>query len=243
MIKIALIGYGKMGQKIHELAQKDSTIEITATLDQVDEINEESLQGAQIAIDFTHPTQALPNLKTLAELKTNVVMGTTGWYDQIDEAKQIVDQNKIGFLYASNFSIGVHLFWKTLEQAAKNFAKFDQYDVFGHEFHHTEKADSPSGTAVTTAVKLLENLPGKKRISYETEHGKIQPDTLHFTSTRGGKIPGTHSIFFDSEADTIEITHTARNRDGFASGALTCAKWLSSKTGFFTIDDYLNEIL
>ncbi len=178
----------------------------------------------------------------MAATGTNLVMGTTGWYDEMTRVREIVEDSGIGFLWASNFSIGVHMFWKVLEEASKQFAKFPEYDVFGHEFHHNMKADSPSGTAKSTAEIVLKNSPGKKEISYETQHEKVSPETLHFSSTRGGKIPGTHSVYFDSAADTVEITHTARSREGFASGALRCAQWLNGKTGFFTIEDYLTSI-
>lgn len=242
-MKIALIGNGKMGQTIQTLAKNDSSIEITAVLGKDDEITPTTLANARVAIDFTHPTQAINNLEKLAGAGLNVVMGTTGWFDDLEKARQIVEKSGIGFIYSPNFSIGVNLFWKTIEQAAKDFSKFEEFDVFGHELHHTEKADSPSGTAIIAAEKILENYPSKTNISYETQHGKINPETLHFSSTRGGHIHGTHTIYFDSPADTIEITHRARSREGFANGALRCAKWLENKTGFFTFDDYLTSLI
>lgn len=244
-MKIALIGYGRMGQQIHSLAANHQVIIIDPHHSDANftEINSDSLQGVDVAIDFTHPDTALSNLEAVAATGTNLVMGTTGWYDQVDQAKAIVEKSGIGFIYSPNYAIGVNLFWKIVAAAAKDFAKFNEYDVFGHEFHHTAKADSPSGTAIIAAEKVLENTPNKNQISYETSHGPIDPTTLHFSSTRGGKVPGTHSIFFDSEADTVEITHNSRSRQGFASGALRCAEWLQDKTGFYAFDDYLNSLL
>lgn len=242
-MKIALIGYGKMGQIIHTLCTKHEVVIIDPKHEHANfkKINTESLEGVDVAIDFTHPDCILENIEKVASNGTNLIVGTTGWYDQLDKVKEMTSQNNIGLLYSANFAIGVNLFWKIISEAAKDFAKFDEYDVFGHEFHHTAKADSPSGTGIIAAQKVLENTPYKTKISYETQHGKIAPETLHFTSTRGGKVPGTHSIYFDSDADTIEITHNSRSRNGFAAGALKCAEWLKDKKGFFTIDDYLNE--
>lgn len=242
-MKIALIGYGKMGQAIHSLAANHQVIIIDPNHPDANftEINSDSLQGIDVAIDFTHPDCIMSNIEAVVTNGTNLVVGTTGWYDQMDKVQELVNQNGVGFLWASNFSIGVHMFWRILEKAAQEFANHPEYDVFGHEFHHNQKADSPSGTARSTAEIVLENSPSKSEISYETSHQKIEPTTLHFSSTRGGNVPGTHSIYFDSEADTIEITHTARSRHGFALGAVKCAEWLQGKTGFFTIEDYLNQ--
>lgn len=242
-MKIALIGYGKMGQVIHTLCTDHEVVIIDPNSPDANfnEINAESLEGVDVAIDFTHPDVIMDNIKNITENGTNLVVGTTGWYDKMDEVKEMVTQNNVGFLWASNFSISVHMFWRILEKAAQEFAAHPDYDVFGHEFHHNQKADSPSGTAKSTAEIVLENSPTKTEISYETSHEKINPSTLHFSSTRGGKIPGTHSIFFDSDADQVEITHTARNREGFALGSVKCAEWLKGKTGFFTIEDYLNS--
>jgi 4-hydroxy-tetrahydrodipicolinate reductase len=170
-------------------------------------------------------------------------MGTTGWDAQANAVRQIVVESGIGLLASSNFSIGVSLFLKIAERAGELFQKFDQYDVFTHEFHHRQKADSPSGTALMLGKILLKTIPRKTEILVDTSHGKIAPQALHMTSTRGGFVPGTHEVFFDSEADTIEIRHTARSRAGFATGALKAAERLHGKRGFFTMEDYLNKIL
>jgi 4-hydroxy-tetrahydrodipicolinate reductase len=242
-MKIALIGYGKMGQEIHKLCTEHEVVIIDPKYSEANyqEISANSLEGVDVAIDFSHPDCIMSNIHKVAEYGTNLVVGTTGWYDKMEEVKELANQKNIGLLWASNFSIGVHMFWRILEKASQEFATHPEYDVFGHEFHHNQKADSPSGTAKSTAEIVLKNSPKKSKISYETSHETIPANTLHFTSTRGGQIPGTHTIFFDSQADNIEIKHTARNREGFALGAIKCAQWLNKKTGFFTIDDYLNS--
>ncbi|MFC1691411.1 4-hydroxy-tetrahydrodipicolinate reductase, partial [Nanoarchaeota archaeon] len=172
-----------------------------------------------------------------------IVMGTTGWNDQMDEVKKIVEENGIGFIYGSNFSIGVNVFFKMIENAAKIMDKVDDYDVYGHEFHHNQKLDSPSGTAKSMANILLDNMSRKNTLVTDVVNRKIEPNELHFSSTRVGNIPGTHSIGFDSTADTIELKHTARNRSGFALGAVMAAEWIQNKKGFFSVEDMMNDVL
>lgn len=245
-MNIALVGYGKMGQEIARLAQGKHTLTLIdpAHLDAAFITPQDAdFSRIDVAIDFTHPSVVLANITTYCEKKVAVVVGTTGWHEHLEDVQTQVETAEIGFLYATNFSIGVNLFWETLKDAAKKFNKFEEYDTFGHEYHHNQKADSPSGTALTTAEILLDALDKKTALVTQALNRKIEPHELHFSSTRGGNIPGTHSVFFDSPADTIEFTHTARNRTGFASGALKSAEWLNGKTGFFTIKDFLASIL
>ena len=243
-MNIALVGYGKMGQEIERLAQEEHTISIIVDPTKDTKSPEEAdFSDIDVAIDFTHPSVILNNIKTYCEKGVNVVVGTTGWYDELDSAREQVEKAGIGLLWASNFSIGVHLFWKMVERGAELMNHFDEYDVFGHEFHHNQKADSPSGTARSTGELLLGKIDRKTKLITEEITRKIEPHELHFSSTRGGNIPGTHSVYFDSPADTIEIKHTARNRLGFANGAVRCAEWLKEKAGFFSIEDYLKDIL
>jgi len=183
------------------------------------------------------------NIEALAKRGLNVVVGTTGWYDQLPRVRDIVAKNKIGFFYTPNFSLGVQLFWKIVAQAAALMDGFEDYDVFGHEWHHAHKTDSPSGTAKRTAEIILQHLHRKKTLVTQTLMRAPRPEELHFTSTRGGDIPGTHRVTFDSPYDTIDITHTARSRAGFAAGAVRAAEWLKGKKGFFTMDDYLQDVL
>ncbi len=246
-MNLTLLGYGKMGRIIASLAPPANTV--VSIIDPAAKeathktVNADALKNTEVVIDFSHPQSALSNVGLIAPFKKNIVMGTTGWYDYLPAMKQIVDQNGIGFIYASNFSIGVQLFLKLVSEAGKIFSRFQDYDVFTHEFHHRQKTDAPSGTALSIAKALLRAMPGKKEILSDTAREKIAPEKLHVTSTRGGYVPGTHEVFFDSEADTVELRHTARSRAGFAIGAIKAAAWIKGKRGFFTIDDYLAEIL
>jgi 4-hydroxy-tetrahydrodipicolinate reductase len=252
-MNIALIGYGKMGQAITKLCKEkhniklivdpnNSNLSTSADTQYFETIEAANFENIDVAIDFTHPSVIMNNIQTYCEKGVNVVVGTTGWTDQINNVQAMVEKANIGFLWASNFSIGVHLFWQMVERGAQLMNKFDDYDAFGHEYHHNQKADSPSGTARSTAEILINKLDRKTTLVTEELNRTIKPQELHFSSTRGGNIPGTHSVFFDSLNDTIEIKHTARNRSGFASGSIQCAEWLKGKTGFFTIENYLKDL-
>jgi 4-hydroxy-tetrahydrodipicolinate reductase len=245
MLKIALIGYGKMGKMIEEKA-KLMPMEIVAKIDplQADcarEITAETLNGAEVCIEFTHPSAVIDNIVKVCSLGRNLVVGTTGWHDKLDEVKAMVEKSGIGMIYGSNLSIGMNLFYEIVEKAAQEFAKYDEYDAFGLELHHRQKADSPSGTAKELGNILLSGFESKTKLLYEKPEGKIQPEELHFASVRAGFIPGTHTIGFDSEADTIELTHRARNRTGFALGALKAALWIAGKQGFYTFRDFIRS--
>ncbi len=255
-MKIALIGYGKMGHEIERIAlgagQRKNEIALIVDPNSAGAktIAEADFNGAKIdvAIEFSHPEAVLQNIDALLKRKIPIVVGTTGWYDHLKEVEQKVNEAQGTLLWASNFSIGVHLFWKMVERGAQLMNRFDEYDIFGNEFHHNQKADSPSGTAKTTAEILMKNIDRKTTLVTQEMMRKIEPHELHFSSTRGGSIPGTHSVYFDSPADTIEITHTARSRNGFAMGAIRSAEWLTSqyragKRGFFSIEDYLKDII
>jgi 4-hydroxy-tetrahydrodipicolinate reductase len=250
--KISIIGLGKMGQLMYDLLQENPKAEVVSTISPSNpkadfkKISLENLNNAEVAIVFTTPESAIENLKQIINANSNIkiIFGTTGWLDKITEVETLLKANpEAAILYASNFSIGVHLFWKTVNFAAQQFNKHNQiYDTFGHEFHHNQKADSPGGTAKTTAEILLKNFDTKSEIIYQTAEQKIKPNQLHYSSTRGGNIPGTHSVYFDSVEDNIEITHTARNRNGFANGAIQTALWITNKKGLFTIEDYINQL-
>jgi len=155
----------------------------------------------------------------------------------------MVAENNIGLIHAANFSLGMNIFYHIVKESAKLIDQFDNYDISGLELHHNKKADSPSGTAKTLAEILLNNIRRKEKVTYEMVNRKIEPDELHFASVRSGSIPGTHKIIFDSTADTIELSHSARNREGFAIAAVIAAEWLHGKKGFFTIDDLMKDKL
>ena len=233
-MNIAIIGYGKMGHEI-EKAAKARGIHVVSTIDPnaADAthkiIDENSLKNANVCIDFTNPDAAVGNIKKISEFRKNIVVGTTGWQGNISEVKKIVKSSRIGFIYASNFSIGVNIFFRIVENAAKIMNSIDDYDVFGYELHHRKKLDSPSGTAKSIEKILVANIKRKKEVP--------------FASVRAGSIPGTHAVGFESSADTIELKHTARNREGFALGAIMAAEWIKNKKGFFEINDMMNEII
>ena len=199
--KIALIGYGKMGKEIDELCRASEGFEVVSISfrNKDDRLDVEGIKKSDVAIDFTSKDIVIQNIKEIVELGKNLVVGTTGWYDHLDEVKKIVEKNKIGFLYAPNFSIGANIFLKIMDNATKLFAKYIEYDVYGLEIHHKAKLDSPSGTALKIASKIK---------------------GLNFTSIRAGRNPGFHEVVFDSDADGITLSHQAYNRSGFAKGAL-----------------------
>lgn len=246
-MNIVIIGYGKMGHEIEKVA-KAKGITIKSIIDpnieeaQYKEINEMSMKDVDVCVDFTHPNCVVENIKKISKFKKNIVVGTTGWYDKLEEVKKIVKEEKIGLIWSGNFSLGVNIFFKIIENSAKLINNFDDYDVFVHEFHHNQKADSPSGTAVMIGKILLENIKRKNKIVSEELKRKILPNELHISSTRSGSIPGTHIIGFDSSADTIELKHTARNREGFALGAIKAAEWINGKKGFYDINDMMKTI-
>jgi len=247
-MKAAMIGYGQMGQMIKTMS-KNTAVEIVATIDPYSpdadfkQIDAASLAGVDVAICFTSPDAALENIQKVLELKVPLVMGTTGWLDHKEQVEQWVAQAGVGMVYSSNFSIGVNLFFSIVAEAARMVNQFDMYDVMAVETHHKLKRDSPSGTALTLGELLLENLSKKDTLVTERLDRRPEPNELHFASIRGGHVPGTHQIEIDSEFDTIELTHRARNRGGFASGALVAAQWITKQTGFFTEREMMAHLL
>ncbi len=250
-MNIAIIGYGKMGQEIKRIAESRG-INAISIIDPKEEgtnykeINEKSLHNVDVCIDFTTPDTVVSNIKKISKFKKNIVVGTTGWYDKINEVKKIVKANEIGVIYGANFSIGVNVFFRIIECASKIINKMDDYDIYGYELHHNKKLDSPSGTAKTLGEILLKNIKRKNRLIFGKSDMKaqsIQPNELNFASIRAGSIPGTHIVGFDSNADTIELSHTARNREGFALGALIAAQWIKNKKGLYSINDMMQSIL
>jgi len=247
-MNIALIGYGKMGHEVEQLALSKGH-RIVARCDPASRgqahvaISQEVLQDADVCIEFTHPQAVLENIRKIAALKKPLVVGTTGWYERLSEAESIVKQNGIGLVYAPNFSLGVNLFYQIAEKAAELFNHFDEYDVFGSEIHHRQKVDSPSGTAKKLSEIVLKKFTRKKRVISQPLSRAITAEELHLVSIRAGQFPGIHSLTFDSPADTIELTHSVRSRSGFAAGALLAAEWIISRQGFFTFEQVLTDYL
>ncbi|MBN1439435.1 MAG: 4-hydroxy-tetrahydrodipicolinate reductase [Anaerolineales bacterium] len=248
MAKIALIGYGRMGRTVRQFAEARGHT-ITAVVDPLGggecrkEITAEALADAEVCIDFTTPQTAVENIRCVAMLGKNMVIGTTGWYNRIEDVKRTVAEHKVGLIWSGNFSLGVNALFRIIGCAARMFDRLPEYDVLGHEFHHKGKADSPSGTAAMLGNILLQNIARKRRLVTDKLDRKIEPDEIQFSSTRGGAIPGTHLVLFDSPVDTIEIRHTARGREGFAAGAVTAAEFIRGKKGVYSIDDLMNEVL
>lgn len=237
-MKIAIIGYGAMGKEI-EIAAKEKNILITNIFDIDTPLSANTQYDFDIAIDFSTPNAVLDNVKLLAKLKKNIVIGATGWYAKIDEIKKIILENEIGCIWSSNFSIGMQIFFKTLTVATQLASQFKLYDTFISDIHHRNKVDSPSGTATRLANIIVENSNVKNTILTEQINRKISSEELHIAALRGGSIFGTHTVYFDSIADTVELTHRAKSRRGFVEGAIEAAKWIYNKKGFHCFDDIL----
>ncbi|MBU0471329.1 MAG: 4-hydroxy-tetrahydrodipicolinate reductase [Nanoarchaeota archaeon] len=247
MTRITIIGYGKMGQTIERLA-KEKGHKIVSIIDPrqegcFKEINEESIKGADVCIDFTHPSAAVDNIKKVASFGKNIVVGTTGWYNQMNEVKRIVEKNNIGLIWSGNFLIGVNAFFKIIEESARIFNNLEDYDCLAYEMHHKMKADSPSGTAKMMSDLLIKNLNKKDKAVFKILDRQIEPNELHVASIRGGSIPGTHEVQFDSPDDTVSIKHVARSRNGFANGAIMAAQFIEGKKGFFNINDLMDDMI
>ena len=231
-MRIGLFGYGKMGKMIEGLAIKRGH-EITAKIDLLEQ--EIDFSAFDIAIDFSTPGSAFKNITSCFEHGIPVISGTTGWLENYDKAVSLCNQNNAGFIYASNFSLGVNIFFELNEKLAKMMAKLDQYKISMEEIHHTQKLDAPSGTAISLAEGILANTPYE---DWELDGNTENKIPIH--SKREGSVPGTHSIDYASSVDSIEIKHTAHNREGFALGAVLAAEWLVGKKGVFTMKDVLN---
>ena len=242
-MNIALIGYGKMGREVEQVAKEKGLKVVTIFTEENNAgglgITPDSLNGADVCIDFSMPKSVLDNIEAVAECGKSIVVGTTGWYDKLEQVKKLVKEKKIGFLYASNFSLGVNVFTQIVTNASRLFERYSDYDVSIHEVHHKGKADSPSGTALSLGSAVLHAFKRKTEILHETSHEQIKPHQLHITSTRVGRIAGTHTVLFDSEYDSIELVHRAKSRRGFALGAVVAAEWLKGKRGFYTMRDVI----
>ncbi|MGC1188663.1 MAG: dihydrodipicolinate reductase C-terminal domain-containing protein [Candidatus Acidiferrales bacterium] len=228
---LAIVGYGKMGHMIEALAPQHG-FEVRVRLDIQDNadgagLTTEKFRGVDVAIEFSSPTTAAENVRRLAALKVNTVVGTTGWYDELPSVRAAVEKSGAGVVYAPNFSVGVNLFQQIVAEAAKRFAARGEYEAWGWEMHHSQKKDAPSGTL----LKLAETM---RHSGYK--------HAIDLSSSRAGAVPGTHEIGFDSVADTITLKHTARSREGFADGALRAARWVIGKKGLFEFQEILGEL-
>lgn len=236
-MKIALIGYGKMGKAIEEIAiQRGHEIVLKVGIENVEDNTIEQIRKADVAIEFTGPESAFENVTRCLEAGVPVVCGSTGWLTRFEEAKTFCLAHKGALLYASNFSVGVNIFFALNKKLAELIAPHQEYEVSLTEVHHTQKKDAPSGTAITLAEQILDVLPQKKQW---VNQPSTNPQELVILSERIDPAPGTHIITYTSGIDDIEIKHTAHNRKGFATGAVLAAEFLKSKQGIFTMSDVL----
>lgn len=233
-MKIALIGYGKMGHEIDAIAREQGET-IVRTFDIDSTVTADALLDADVCIEFSTPDAVMENIRTAVKARKDIVIGTTGWYDHLPEVRALVKDS--GLLYSSNFSLGVNIYFRIVSRAAELMNNASDYDPFVHELHHRQKTDSPSGTALHLSKLLLAGIARKKEVLTVPPKGKIAVDALHVSSTRTGYEVGTHVVGFDSETDLIELRHVAKNRKGFALGALTAARWLCGRKGVYTMDD------
>src|SRR5882724_261395 len=236
-MKIALIGYGKMGRAIEEIAlKKGHEIVLRVSIDNLEDNTRENIQKADVAIEFTGPESAYANITLCMQAGVPVVCGSTGWLDRYEEIRQLCLAENQAFLYASNFSVGVNIFFEVNKRLAELMAAHPDYEVSLTEIHHTEKKDAPSGTAITLAGQVLEKIHRKKGW---VNHISNNLDELEIISERVDPAPGTHSVRYHSEIDTIEIVHTAHIREGFATGAVLAAEFIQNKKGIFSMKDVL----
>lgn len=231
-MKIALLGYGKMGKVIERIALERGH-EIVLKKDEFNTYD--GLETAAVAIDFSVPTAAVPNITACFNTGVPVVSGTTGWLEDYDKMVALCNEKKGGFISTSNFSLGVNIFFGLNEYLAKMMATLDTYKVSMEEIHHIHKLDAPSGTAISLAKGVIEN---SNFTNWTLETAK--ENEIHIEAIREGEVPGTHSVTYESVVDTIEIKHTAHNREGFALGAVIAAEWLAGKQGLYTMKDVLN---
>jgi 4-hydroxy-tetrahydrodipicolinate reductase len=242
-MKIALLGYGKMGKIIEKIAlSRKHEIVLTIDHETLHDLTPENLQKADVVIEFTTPASVLSNIGHCFNANVPVVIGTTGWYEKLPEVKQQCIEGNKSLLWASNFSVGVNVFFYVNKLLAKVMNKYPYYEVQVEEIHHTQKMDSPSGTAITIAEGIINNTDAKNEwINVLTtddsdDDANVAPNQLLIESLRIDSVPGTHTVIYDSEVDSIEFKHTAHNRNGFALGAVLAAEWLHDKKGFYSVE-------
>lgn len=241
-MKIALIGYGKMGKLLERFAQeRGHEICITIDADNASDIRSERFKEADVAIEFSVPHAALEHIYDAFDADVPIVVGTTGWYDELAAVEQKCRAGNNTLLYASNFSVGVNVFFYVNKVLAKLMNRYPQYDVQVEEIHHTQKLDAPSGTAITIAEGILDGLERKNtwvnEVIGQQDDVVTKPNELLIESHRIEEVPGTHNVIYSSEVDELEFKHTAHSRAGFALGAILAAEWLHGKKGFYSIQD------
>ncbi|HEX4956838.1 MAG TPA: 4-hydroxy-tetrahydrodipicolinate reductase [Lacibacter sp.] len=237
-MNIALIGYGKMGKAIHEIIkQRGHEVVLIIDLENAQELTAENIKKADVAIEFTSPHTAYNNVTFCLENGVPIVCGSTGWLDRLEEVKQLAAQKHTGLIVASNFSVGVNIFFEINKRLAALMDAHKEYEITLKEIHHTQKKDAPSGTAISLAEQILDQIGRKQKWVNEQS---LQPQELSIISERVDPAPGTHHVKYSSAIDDIEIIHTAHNRTGFALGAVLAAEFLKGKEGFFGMKEVLN---
>lgn len=244
-MKIALLGYGKMGKIIEKIAiDRKHEVVLKIDHDNQHELTASNLQMADAVIEFSTPASVISNIEHCFNAGVPIVVGTTGWYNELQQVKQQCEQSGNSLIYATNFSVGVNIFFYVNRILAKLMNNYPYYDVQVEEIHHTQKLDSPSGTGITIAEGIIANLDSKKEWvnvlttdEAETTDENIKSDQLLIESLRINNVPGTHTVIYDSEVDMIEFKHTAHNRNGFALGAVMAAEWIQNKKGFHSVED------
>ncbi len=248
-MRIGIAGYGKMGIIIRQKALEKGH-SVAAIIDPscgAEEVTDRAISAAilplDVIIDFTSPGTLVDNIKLYCDLQLPAVIGTTGWYERLGEVAVMVNQSGTGLIWSGNFSLGVNIYLQLIKTSAALMEGFEQYDVMVSEVHHSRKKDSPSGTAEMIGAILLDALSRKKSIVAGNYEQPLGAGDLHISSSRVGAEPGLHRVVYDSEVDTIAIEHRARNRSGFAEGALLAAEWIVNKKGLYSIDDLMQAVI
>ncbi|MBL7920271.1 MAG: 4-hydroxy-tetrahydrodipicolinate reductase [Bacteroidia bacterium] len=235
-MNIALFGYGKMGKEIEAIAiKRNHNIILKINKANVESITVADLKKADVIIEFSTPHSVLENIKKCINAQVPVIVGTTGWYDNFPDIKKLCSEKNGALFHATNFSLGVNLFFKVNTYLAELMNKYNNYEVSMEEIHHIHKLDKPSGTAITLAEQIIDKIDKKKKWSIEESNA----ETLFIHDVRDGEVPGTHIIKYQSEVDDIEIMHKAHNRKGFALGAVIAAEFLNGKKGIYTMSDII----
>jgi 4-hydroxy-tetrahydrodipicolinate reductase len=248
-MRIGIAGFGKMGTLVRQTAltrghQIPAVIDPRSNAPEVTgvELTSKSLP-LDVIIDFTSPQTVLNNIERYGELKVSAVIGTTGWYEKMNQVARIVEKSGIGLIWSGNFSLGVNIFFRLIEKTVAIMNGFPDYDVLIKELHHNRKADNPSGTAKMIGEILIAGLDRKKALVTGLPSRSLEQHEMNLSSGRGGFFPGQHSVIFDSEVDTITLEHTARSRLGFAEGAIMAVEWIKGRQGLYNINDLMDSII
>lgn len=242
-MNIALIGYGKMGKEIETIAlERGWTVALRLTSRSTPP-SEKDMKDVEVGVHFAHPISVLESVAFWTKFGKPLVIGTTGWTSSLEEVRQLVQKAGTGMIHGANFSPGVHMFAHIVREAASLIDKFPEYDAAIHEIHHAQKADSPSGMALMLGNILLERIRRKTELFATQPSLRIAPHQLQITSERVGTVVGTHSLLLDSLSDSMELTHRAKNRSGFALGALLAAEWIVKRKGVHTVEEMMSDLM